>query len=78
MNNPKPIGSVIARAAGNKSLNKLNSNSSKAEPHLKNIKAITHDGVNAEAYWSFDGYKTSLQLLLTSFVYSVNYNFSSL
>eukprot|EP01089_Gocevia_fonbrunei_P007593 TRINITY_DN1878_c0_g1_i1.p1 TRINITY_DN1878_c0_g1~~TRINITY_DN1878_c0_g1_i1.p1 ORF type:complete len:384 (+),score=89.02 TRINITY_DN1878_c0_g1_i1:64-1215(+) len=29
--------------------------------HLKNIKKITNEGTNAEAYWSFDGKKFSFQ-----------------
>ena len=31
------------------------------EVHLKNIRQLTYDGENAEAYWSFDGKKLSFQ-----------------
>jgi TolB protein len=31
------------------------------EPHLRNVRQLTFDGENAEAYWSFDGTQLSFQ-----------------
>lgn len=47
----------------NKKLGTKALNRPQVEIHLKNIRAITDSGVNAEAYWSFDGYVT-LEILV--------------
>jgi len=35
----------------------------RAEPFLKNVRAITNSGTNAEAYWSYDGKRFSFQAI---------------